>query len=93
MINTNAGAGAVNSREIILDMLLDICEKGEYSHIVLRQTLRKYQYLDKRDRAFITRITEGTIENRILIDYVIDKFSKVKVKKMKWMNKASVTLS
>ena len=46
MINTNAGAGAVNSREIILDMLLDICEKGEYSHIVLRQTLRKYQYLD-----------------------------------------------
>lgn len=83
MINTNAGAGAVNSREIILDMLLDICEKGEYSHIVLRQTLRKYQYLDKRDRAFITRITEGTIENRILIDYVIDKFSKVKVKKMK----------
>lgn len=83
MINTNAGAGAVNSREIILDMLLDICEKGEYSHMVLRQTLRKYQYLDKRDRAFITRITEGTIENRILIDYVIDKFSKVKVKKMK----------
>lgn len=83
MINTNAGAGAVNSREIILDMLFDICEKGEYSHIVLRQTLRKYQYLDKRDRAFITRITEGTIENRILIDYVIDKFSKVKVKKMK----------
>ena len=83
MINTNAGAGAVNTREIILDMLCEICEKGAYSHIVLRQTLRKYQYLDKRDRAFITRITEGTIENRILIDYVIDKFSNVKVKKMK----------
>lgn len=83
MINTNAGAGALNTREIVLDMLFDICEKGEYSHIVLRQTLRKYQYLDKRDRAFITRITEGTIENRILLDYIIDKFSKVKVKKMK----------
>ena len=69
MINTNAGAGAVNTREIILDMLMEICEKGAYSHIVLRQTLRKYQYLDKRDRAFITKITEGTIENRILIDY------------------------
>ena len=83
MINTNAGAGAVNTREIILDMLMEICEKGAYSHIVLRQTLRKYQYLDKRDRAFITKITEGTIENRILIDYIIDKFSNVKVKKMK----------
>ena len=83
MINTNAGAGAVNTREIVLDMLMEICEKGAYSHIVLRQTLRKYQYLDKRDRAFITKITEGTIENRILLDYIIDKFSKVKVKKMK----------
>ena len=83
MINTNAGAGAINTREIVLDMLFEICEKGEYSHIVLRQTLRKYQYLDKRDRAFITRITEGTIENRILLDYIIDKFSNVKVKKMK----------
>ena len=28
MINTNAGAGAVNTREIILDMLCEICEKG-----------------------------------------------------------------
>ena len=83
MINTNAGAGTVNTREIVLDMLCEICEKGAYSHIVLRQTLRKYQYLDKRDRAFMTRITEGTIENRILIDYIIDKFSNIKVKKMK----------
>ena len=83
MINTNAGAGAVNTREIVLDMLCEICEKGAYSHIVLRQTLRKYQYLDKRDRAFMTRITEGTIENRILLDYIIDTFSNVKVKKMK----------
>ena len=83
MINTNAGAGAVNTREIVLDMLYEICEKGAYSHIVLRQTLRKYQYLDKRDRAFMTRITEGTIENRILLDYIIDTFSNVKVKKMK----------
>lgn len=83
MTNTNAGAGAVNTREIILDMLMEICEKGAYSHVVLRQTLRKYQYLDKRDRAFMTRITEGTLENRILIDYTIDCVSKVKVKKMK----------
>ena len=83
MINTNAGAGAVNTREIVLDMLYEICEKGAYSHIVLRQTLRKYQYLDKRDRAFITRITEGTLENKIYIDYVINQVSNIKVEKMK----------
>lgn len=83
MTKTNTGAGAVNEREIVLDMLMEICEKEAYSHMVVRQTLRKYQYLEKRDRAFITRITEGTLENRILIDYVIDHFSKIKVKKMK----------
>lgn len=83
MTKINTGAGAVNTREIILDMLMEICEKGAYSHVVLRQTLRKYQYLDKRDRAFMTRITEGTLENRILIDYILDRVSKVKVKKMK----------
>ncbi len=83
MTNKNAGAGEINTREIILDMLMEICEKGVYSHVVLRQTLRKYQYLDKRDRAFITRITEGTLENRIYLDYVINQVSNVKVAKMK----------
>lgn len=83
MTNKNTGAGEVNTREIILDMLIEICEKGGYSHVVLRQTLSKYQYLDKRDRAFITRITEGTLENRIYIDYVINQVSNIKVNKMK----------
>ena len=44
---------------------------------------RKYQYLEKRERAFITRVTEGTLEHMIEIDYILDQFSKVKVKKMK----------
>ncbi len=83
MTNKNAGAGEINTREIILDMLMEISEKGAYSHVVLRQTLKKYQYLDKRDRAFITRITEGTLENRIYLDYVINQVSNIKVAKMK----------
>jgi hypothetical protein len=39
--NKHAGAGEINTREICLDMLMEICEKGAYSHVVLRQTLRK----------------------------------------------------
>ena len=73
----------INTREIALDILIRILEYQEYSHIVLRQALSKYQYLDKTDRAFITRLVEGTLEYLIQIDYVIDRFSKVKVKKMK----------
>ena len=31
----------------LLDILMEILEKGGYSHIVLRQALEKYQYLAK----------------------------------------------
>lgn len=73
----------VNTREIVLDILMEITKEGQFSHISINNTLKKHQYLEKMDRAFITRVTEGTIENMILLDYIIDQFSKVKVKKMK----------
>ncbi|MDD3253732.1 MAG: 16S rRNA (cytosine(967)-C(5))-methyltransferase RsmB [Lachnospiraceae bacterium] len=71
------------SREIILDVLMEILEKGGYSHVILRQALEKYQYLEKSDRAFITRVVEGTIEYRLTIDAILDQCSKVSVAKMK----------
>ena len=74
---------AVNEREIVLAVLLEVTENGQFSHIILRDVLSKYQYLEKRERAFITRVTEGTLEHMIEIDYILDRFSKVKVKKMK----------
>ena len=72
-----------NSRELILDTLLLIDRDGEYSHIALKQVLDKYQYLDKKERAFITRVVNGTLERMIELDYIIHSFSKVKVNKMK----------
>ena len=75
--------GRVNIRELILGILLEINKEGQYSHIAIRGTLDKYQYLEKTERAFITRVCEGTQENRIRIDYIINYFSKVKVEKMK----------
>ncbi len=71
------------TRELVLGVLLEVTRDGEYSHISLRNVLTKYQYLDKRDRAFITRVVEGTLEHMIEIDYIINQFSKVKVNKMK----------
>lgn len=72
-----------DSREVVLDILLEILERGSYSHVALRQALEKYQYLAKPDRAFITRVAEGTLEYRLTIDAILDGCSKVKVKKMK----------
>ena len=76
-------AKQINEREIILAVLMEVTENGMYSHIILRDVLAKYQYLDKKERAFITRVTEGTLEHMIEIDYILNQFSKVKVKKMK----------
>lgn len=73
----------INTREMILEILLKIDEEGEHSHIAIRDALSKYQFLPKQDRAFITRVCEGTLEYRILIDYIIDSFSKISVDKMK----------
>ena len=73
----------VNTRELILEILLEIEEEGEHSHIAIRNALSKYQFLPKQERSFITRVCEGTLEYRIYIDYVIDSFSKVPVNKMK----------
>lgn len=73
----------VNERELVLEILLAVTRDGEYSHIALNQVLRNYQYLDKVERAFITRVTEGTLERMIEIDHIINQFSKVRVNKMK----------
>ena len=75
--------GPTKERELILDILMEILEYGGYSHVVLKKALDKHQYLEKQSRAFITRVTEGTIEYLLTIDAVIDQCSKTKVKKMK----------
>lgn len=73
----------VNVREVVLDTLLEILERGGYSHLVLAQVLEKYQYLDKQQRSFITRCVQGTVERRMELDAVLDRFSNTPVKKMK----------
>ena len=67
-------ANKINLRELVLNILLEIDKAGQYSHLVLRNTLEKYQYLEKQERAFITRICEGTLEYRIRLDYILDQF-------------------
>lgn len=73
----------VNLRELVLGILIEIIEDEGYSHMVIQNTLKKYQYLEKQDRAFIQRLSEGCVEQLIQIDYIINQFSKVKTNKMK----------
>lgn len=73
----------VNTREVVLAILLQIQEEDEPCHLAIRNALSKYQFLPKKERAFITKICQGTLEYRIQIDYIIDYFAKVKIAKMK----------
>lgn len=74
---------AENIRGIVLDTLLEL-EKGEtYSHRLIRAVLDKYSYLDGRDRSFMKRLAEGTIERQIELDYYLDHISSLPVRKLK----------
>lgn len=73
----------VRVREIALDIVMAVLEKGELGHLVMRQALEKYGYLEKQERSFLTRISNGTISKKIELDDLIDHFSNVKTEKMK----------
>lgn len=73
----------VNIRMLALEALMLVLEEKKTSSEVFRGVLDKYQYLPKQERAFFTRLCEGTMERTIELDYVINQFSKVKTRKMK----------
>lgn len=73
----------VNIRAVVLDILTEIEKDGEFSHITINNALLKYQYLDRTQRAFINRLSLGTIECRIEMDYILNQYSKTPVNKMK----------
>lgn len=73
----------INIREIGLDTLMEILEHGQFSHIYLGAVLDKYGFLEKKERAFLSRLVTGTIERKLQLEYIINAYSKTKVKKMK----------
>ena len=83
MTNQTQSNPTINTREIVLQILLEVLEQGGYSHLIIKGTLDKYAYLDKTDRAFIKRLSEGVIEYKLRLDYIIDSYSKTKTAKMK----------
>ena len=71
------------SREIVLDILLDIEKNDRFAGEALGEALRANQFMNKKERAYIGRLTEGVTEQKIRLDYILNQFSKVKVKKCK----------
>ena len=84
--HTHAGRSqektAVTPRSIAIYSLNKILEEKLFSHIVLREQLQKYTNLTERDRGFITRLVEGTLEYTIQIDFILNRHSKTHTKNM-----------
>ena len=73
----------MNERELIIDSLIEILEKGAYTDRTISDLLFKYDYLDSHTKALILREITGVVENRILLDHLIALDSKTKVNKLK----------
>ena len=72
----------INTRELIMNILLEMDREKTPCHLAVRDALDKYQFLPRQDRAFIKRVCEGTVEYGIQNDYIINQYSKIKIKQM-----------
>lgn len=72
---------SLTAREAAVKMLLAVCKDKQFSHVVKGKYLDKIE--EKRERALATRLFEGSLERMIELDYIIDRFSKTPVRKMK----------
>ena len=73
----------INTRQIVLEILLQYDKEGTMLRPLLNAVLDKYGYIDVKDRAFIKSLTEGTVERLIALDYITDRVSNRKTDKMK----------
>lgn len=74
---------SLNIREMALEILLEAERNGAYPNALLKQTLDKYLYMEKQERAFLTRLVEGTVERKLTLDYYLNHVSKTPVNKCK----------
>ncbi len=73
----------VDIRAMALDILLQLRSTESKSHVILKNTLDKYDYLPPMDKNFLKRLVDGTIEYRMKEDYIIACFSKTPINKLK----------
>lgn len=70
----------MNAREVALKALYEIETKEAYTNAALKNALNSE--LSGADRGLVTEIIYGVVSNKTAIDFIISKYSKVKLKKM-----------
>lgn len=70
----------MDSREVALNILIDINVNGAFSNYSINKHLRRKENI--KDENLIREIVYGVIENLLYIDYIISKASKIKIRKI-----------
>ena len=70
-----------NPRELGYHAIYNVIYQGGYSNIAINKILRKNE-LDGINRGFFTELVYGTIENKLYLDYVIQKYSRQKLQEL-----------
>lgn len=83
----------MEARELALELFLEMEKSGAYANALIRSVMDKYDYEDPKEKAFFKRLTEGTLERRITLDWILDCYSKTPVKKMKPLIRSLLRLS
>ncbi len=68
-------------RELALKILYDIEKNGAYLNISFQNHIESAE-IDERDAAFVKELSYGVIQHKLTLDYVIARFSSVKIKKL-----------
>ncbi len=71
----------MNAREAAFKILCDIEIEKNYSNMAINKIFKNEKINDK-DKGLATELVYGVIENRKYLDFIINKLSKIKVKKM-----------
>lgn len=70
----------ITPREKALLTLYDIEFKDKYSNLAIKDALSAD--MQKRDKAFCTQLVYGVVRKKLTLDYIISRYSKVKLKKL-----------
>lgn len=71
----------MTARECALKALYDIETNGAYTNAALKTALKSDE-LSAADKGFITELIYGVVANKTALDFIISKFSKIRMKKL-----------
>jgi len=71
----------MNERHLAFSILMKTESEGAYSNIEINKSFAASD-IDARSRAFVTNIVYGVLQNKIRLDYIIGKFSKIPMRKI-----------